>query len=211
MLKDNIFVTIWQNKRLRSLIFLLFWIAFIVYLFVEYAIPYEKQMANLTNNEVVENETVENEPELYFDDLKNSLLRYNFEYVYTVTTFEEKVIYKGIMLGNETSGYKESALGIEKYYLVGTQIYKDVLGEKILQANLSTNVYNGFLSIDHIMNLLEGKEYIKVDNQYDFQIEDVYVRIIVLEDNIAKIQITESSNNYLLEFSNVNEVKELNY
>lgn len=209
MLKDNI-NNLWQNKRARSAIFLLFWVAFIVYLFVAYAIPYEKEKANNTvTNEVLEDN--EGNEEIYFSDLKLSLLRYNFNYVYTVTTLDEKIIYKGTMLGNETTGYKESALGIEKYYLNGMQIYKDVLGEKVLQLDKTTNVYNSYLSVDYIMDLIEGKEAIINDNQYDFQIDSVYVKISIANDNIAKIEVIDGNNNYLLEFSNVNEVNELNY
>ena len=115
------------------------------------------------------------------------------------------------MIGNKTSGYKESSLGIEKYYVEGTNVYKEVLGERVLQSDKSTNVFDGYLSVDKIMDLLHDQEYIYEENHYDFQIDEVYVKIIVANDNIASIEINNASNNYLLEFSNVNEVEELNY
>ena len=208
---DNVFAYVWNNRRLRSLIFLIFWVIFIVFLFVKYAIPYEKSLANQTNNTTLEKEEETGETEITFLDLKNSLLRYNFEYIYTVTTPTEKIIYKGTMLANETIGYKESSMGIEKYYINGMQIYKDVLGERVLQADKNTDVYNGYLSVDKIMDLLTGQNYNYSDNQYDFQINEVYVKISVAEDNISKIEILNGNDNYLLEFSSVNEINSLNY
>lgn len=211
MLKNNnFFVEIWKNQRTRSVIFLLIWVIFIAFVFVWYAIPYERDKANYTSNEVVE-DIVDDNKDFYFEDLKNSLQRYNFNYVYTVTTLEGKVIYKGTMRGNETSGYKESVLGIEKYYVNGVQIYKDVLGERVLVTDKDTNVYNGYLSVDKIMELIQDEDYVQNGNEYVFQIGTVYVKINVANDNIATIEIIEGNSNYLLEFSNVNDVKELNY
>lgn len=205
------FAEIWHNKRTRSVIYLLGWLIFIIVLFVEFVIPYEKNQANnsASDNTVIVDE--EDNDDVYFEDLKNSLLRYNFNYVYTVNDLSGKTIYKGTMLGNETSGYKESSLGIEKYYLNGMQIYKEVLGERVLMSSQSVDVYNGYLSVDKIMELIVDKQYMKNENQYDFQIEEVYVKISVENDNINKIEITDGDSTYTLEFSNVNEIKELNY
>lgn len=210
MKNNNFFVEIWKNQRTRSAIFLFIWVIFIAFVFVWYAIPYERDKANYTSNEMVEDNVSESE-DVYFEDFKKSLQRYNFNYVYTVTTIEGKVIYKGTMRGNETIGYKESSLGIEKYYVNGVQIYKDVLGEKVLVTDKDINVYNGYLSVDKIMELIQGEEYIQNGNEYDFQIGDVYVKINVANDNIATIEVIEGNSNYLLEFSNVNEVDELDY
>ncbi|MBE6148677.1 MAG: hypothetical protein E7167_04260 [Firmicutes bacterium] len=207
----NFFVEIWQNQRTRSAIFLLFWVIFIGYVIINYAVPYERNKANNTTNDLVEDNPVEEDGSIYFEDLKNSLQRYNFDYVYTITTPLEKVIYKGTMLGNETVGYKESAMGIEKYYVKGVQIYKDVLGEKVLVTDKDVNVYNGLLSVDKIIELINNNEYTQSDNEYNFQIEALCVKISVAHENIAKIEIIDGNNNYLLEFSNVNEVEELNY
>ncbi|MBQ6840991.1 MAG: hypothetical protein IJO63_02620 [Bacilli bacterium] len=174
------------------------------------AIPYQKGNYN-SNNVLVDegnNEQTEIE-ELSFEDLKTSLLKYNFDYTYTVNTSEGKVIYKGTMLGNETIGYKESAQGIERYIVRGVKIYKNQLGEITEQYDKTVNVYNGYLSVDKIMELLEGKDYIQSDNQYDFQIDNVYVKILVSEYNISSIEIIEGDNSYLLQFDNVNEIKEL--
>ncbi|MBE6155868.1 MAG: hypothetical protein E7164_03820 [Firmicutes bacterium] len=211
MEKNNLLINLWQNKRVRAIIFLIFWIFFIVYVFAEFVSPYQKYLANQTNNTVSPEEDNEHSESIYFEDLKQSLLRYNFDYVYTVTSLDARVIYKGTMMGNETTGYKESVLGIEKYYLNGVQIYKDELGNRVLQEDKTTNVYNGYLSVDKIIELLEGQTYTKFDNEYRFQINGVYVKIVVANDNIARIEIIEGDNNYLLEFSNVNEIKELNY
>ena len=209
MKDNNFFVRFWKNQRSRSALFLLLWLVFIGYVIVTYAIPYEKGKVNNTNNEV--NVEEDYDEAIYFEDLKNSLQKYNFDYIYTVNINNEKIIYKGTMLGNETSGYKESVLGIEKYYIVGTQIYKEVLGERILVTDKDTNVYNGYLSIDKIMEMIFEKEYTKSENEYTFQIDAIYVKMRIANDNIVQIEIVDGNNNYLLEFSNVNEIKELNY
>jgi len=210
--KDNLIVKAFKNKKIRSVIFLTLWIIFIVFLFVKYAIPYEKIKANQTNN-TAGNEVLENEDDIVipFNDMKKSLLKYNFNYTYTVNDENGKVIYKGTMFGNETLGYKESQSGIEKYYVKGTEIYKEVLGDRVLVTDKSLNVYNNYLSVDYIMDMLTDAEYTYQDNQYGFQINDVYVKIVLGVDNIKKIEITDQNNNYLLEFSNVNEITELTY
>ncbi len=211
---DNFIVKIFKNEKSRSAIFLLFWIIFIVWIYVSVAIPYQKNLNkynNTINNEV---SNVVEGPEdelLLFQDYKGSLLKYNFDYVYTVNNYQGKTIYKGTMFGNETTGYKETASGIEKYLVRGTKIYKINMGEIIEQYNVSTNVYNGYLSVDRIMDLIEGVEYEQNDNQYTFQIESIYVKILVDEYNITSIEVVDGDSNYLLEFDNVNEIKELTY
>lgn len=208
-MKDS-FISIFQNKRLRSLIFLIFWLIFIFIVIFRYAIPYNKILNEYQNNNSENQDMVEEEPML-FEDLKNSLLRYNFKYVYTVSEGENKVIYNGTMMGNETVGYKESELGIQKYYVRGTQIYEMVVGENVLVEDKTTNVYDGFLSVDKIMEKIEVLEYTQNNNEYNFQTDDFYVKMVVNDDNITKIEIEVSNIKYLLEFSNINEVTELNY
>lgn len=210
--KSNFIVQMFKNKKIRSIIFLLIWTAFIVFLFVKYAIPYEKMKANKTNDNntiVVEDET-HNEG-ILFEDAKKSLLKYNFNYSYTVTNPNETIIYKGTMFGNQTKGYKESVGGIEKYHVKGTDIYKEVLEEEILVTDKTLNVYNNYLSVDYIMDMIADYECIIEDNKYTFQIDAVYVKIILGIDNIEQIEIIENDNSYLLEFSNVNEITELTY
>lgn len=166
---------------------------------------------NTTNNEVVNNTLENDEPlkKLTLEDMQKNLLKYNFNYKYTVNYNNEKTIYEGIMLVNETKGIKETVNGREEYYLKGKEIYKVVFGENVLVTDKTTSVYNNYLSVDHIMEMIADYEYTKVDNEYNFQIDEIYVKIVTGVDNIIKIEIIESNNSYLLEFSNVNKITAL--
>ena len=212
--KENIFIKIIKIPRVRYIFYLLLWVLFIWWVVIGVLRPGlasidQNNTVNNTDTNIVESEQIIEDAELRLETAKNNLLKYNFKYEYSVKTNENIVLYKGTMLGNETVGMKESVEGIFKYYLNGKEIYQEVLGERILVEDKTTFVYNNYLSVDHIMEMLFDIEYQNDGNEYTFQINEIYVKITLEGNNIAMIEITELNDSYVLKFSDVNLITSL--
>ena len=191
-----------KNTKLRTLIKLLLWILFFLYLLFEIIIPIQK-MTNYQKTQVEENNKVMN-----FADYKNDLIENNFNFKYTVVDNGQKSIYSGSLLKYEAVGYKETGDLIEKFYIKNGNVYRDILG------SLEPVDYDfedeNYLNVQFIFDKI-GNDYIYDNDIFTFENDDLYGKIYVDGKRINKIEIVHQNINYLLEFSNVGEIIKIDY
>ena len=137
--------------------------------------------------------------------MKNKLLNYNFEYKYTISINNEKIIYTGKYQNNENNGYKEENSGLTKYLINNEGTYQINLEEKTEITDLFDKINQNYITLEYIFNSIDNKEPIINEKTSELYYNLVEEQIIIKtdENNIKSIEIKNNNDDYLLEFSNI--------
>lgn len=187
---ENTFLRLLANKKIRQVIALLFWIAFILIVIFVIIKP------NLNNVQEPKNEKKEI-VKSYYDSYKNILISKNYDYKYDINKEGIHTIYEGKMENDIQTGYVESSLGINKYYFDQTGFY-NVLGEEKTLVE-KEEIFDTYLNIDYLISIMD--QYDEQEGIITFQKEGLYGKMYLVDDTL-KLEISENENNYLLEFYN---------
>lgn len=158
---------------------------------------------------IPQNETKEEIKELTIDE-KLSKLTDNYKYNYEITIGDITYIYNGSRMDLKESGYLQINDNYLYYYKDNNYTYEVKNGGLFQIDNLYSNIDSNYLDIEYIKNLIKDQEYIKEDNKYTYTLENIQIIIDTNEDNITSIQII-NENNYKLEYSDIGNIKEINY
>ena len=203
---DNKFLKLMANKKIRSSIYLFFWIVAIGIIYIVVIKPLENYSSDNTTNNTVTNETVNETVEITFEEKKQALLNNNYSYVFK---YNDSEVYKGDLLGNKTTGYFENSDGIKRYYIEDDKAYFvnfGVLSEAPYDERSRT-----FFNVYYIFDLIKDHYPIIVDNVYNYKIDDNYIKVTVDDENIKTIDISWDDDAYLLEFSNIGKITSIEY
>ena len=205
---DNNFLKIMANKRIRSAVYLLLWFIAIGIVYIVYLKPIEDYNKNHPKNSIneVSNITNEENNNITFEDMKNTLLNSNFAYVYK---YNNEVVYKGEILGTKSTGYRETNDGIIKYYLEDGKEYEVSFG--VLKETEYDLLFDTYFSVDYIFNLIKNYDSNEVENGMAFQNGSIYIKILDDNYNIKSIEILIDDDRYYLEFSKIGEINIINY
>lgn len=202
---DNKFLKIMANNKIRSIIFLSFWIIFIIIVcFIAGSISQKEN--NSINNNVVDNkiEEIKNDTKT-FSELKEELLKDNYSFTFTKTG-DNKVICKGDSLNKEKTGYKETNEGIIKYYINDDKYYYVENG--VLVETEKENIYEESFDLNIIFDKISNINPIINNDSYVFENETIYVKILLDDNHISSIEV---NNDIRLEFYNINKLEQINY
>ena len=203
---NNKFLKLMANKRIRSSIYLFFWIVAIGIIYIVVIKPLENYSSDNTTNNTVTNETVNETVEITFEEKKQALLNNNYSYVFKYNDLD---VYKGDLLDNKTTGYLENSEGLKRYYIEDENEYFVNFG--VLSETEYDEKFKTFFNISYIFNLIEDHYPIIVDNVYNYKIEENYIKVIVDDTNIKMIEISWDDNNYVLEFTNIGKINTIEY
>lgn len=197
--KDSFFTKVWNNKKFNSLIKLVLWIIIMTLLYVLIILPNQNVI-------IPKNENI-SEKSITFDDMKEDLLKYNFDFKYTYNLDNEKSIYYGTFYNDEALIYLENSEGLSKYYLKNGQVYLLNL-DNLLESDI---ILPKYFDLKDLFSLLVMENMQIIDGNFVFAISDIYVKILAKDNVIYQIEIKENDNNILLEFSNVNQKEKIDY
>ena len=204
---NNKFLKIMGNKKFRSVLYLFLWIILIGIIYIVVINPLENYSDD--NNNVIANETGEiNEEimEVTIEEKWQKLLNNNYSYVFKYNDVE---VYKGDLLNDKSTGYFENSDGIKRYIIDNKQEYFVNFG--ILSETSYDEKFDTFFNVSYIFNLIKDHFPIVVDNVYNYKIEDNYIKILVDDSNIKTIEVSWADNNYVLEFSSIGQIKNIEY
>lgn len=195
---DNTFVKLWENKRTHALICLILWIVFLLLILFILSFSNKNIQKNIPSNEI-KNDIIT------ISNMKNKLLNYNFEYKYTISINNEKIIYTGKYQNNENNGYKEENSGLTKYLINNEGTYQINLEEKTEITDLFDKINQNYITLEYIFNSIDNKEPIINEKTSELYYNLVEEQIIIKtdENNIKSIEIKNNNDDYLLEFSNI--------
>ena len=159
---------------------------------------------NLNNNQVVEEYLSQDT----FNKIKNTLLNSTYNYNYEISINDQKYIFNGNKNKEYEAGYKETSMGVIKYYVDASGIYEEKLNEKIPLTNLYENLDINYLNLENLLNILNDKDFILKENnldlKYEYNTDNIIYEIIISKDNIIKaINISNIDYNYNLVFNNI--------
>lgn len=191
----------WQTERGKAIVKLGLWLVFILALIIF-------ALVNKNDNTIIkENEETE-EKEVYefkkYDEMIESLLDSNYEFNYDIVINDTNYLFNGTKCNNEVLGYKESNMGIIKYY-ISDNTYQVVLKELVPIENLYENIDINYLDLNILFNNLN--EYLynieKNDNKrtITYKKDGYQVEVITNLDNITNINITVDNNTYNLSYN----------
>lgn len=196
------------NDRLRSLVFLVLWIVFIIMIciiFIKPASNYVRnQVPNENNNEV--NNLENTEKVITFADMQEKLLSKNYTYVYN---YNNEIVYKGDLLGKRSVGYEETTKGIKKYYIDDGHQYDVNFGT--LTEVTYEEVFKTFFDVEYLFNLIDNQNITTFDNKVNYQADDLSIIFTVANENIESIEVTKGQDYYYLTFSKIGQITEINY
>ncbi len=161
------------------------------------------------NDSKPQNEEKEEIKELTLDE-KLSKLTDNYKYNYEITIGEIIYTYNGSKMGLKESGYLQINDNYLYYYKDNNYTYEVKDGGLFQIDNLYSNIDANYLDIEYIKNLIKDYEYTNEDNVYTYNLENIQIIINTDKDNITSIQII-NENNYKLEYSDIGNIKEINY
>lgn len=197
---ESNFLKILENKRLSALIKLLLWGLFLLLIYLVIIIPGKSiSKENITKKEEPETKVIT------YKNMEEDLLKYNFSYVYTISSDDQKVIYTGNYNQNTNTGFKEKDGIITKYLIneQGTFIYE---GEDIVSIDtIYENINEDYLNLNNIFNIINNLDY-EVNEEDELLIfnnnEEIYY-LTIDNDKIKSIEIHHSNEIYKLEFDNI--------
>ena len=203
---NNKFLKLMANKKIRSSIYLFFWIVAIGIIYIVVIKPLENYSSDNTTNNTVANEIVNETVEITFEEKKKALIKNNYSYVFKYNDLD---VYKGDLLDNKTTGYLENSEGLKRYYIEDENEYFVNFG--VLSETEYDEKFKTFFNISYLFNLIEDHYPIIVDNVYNYKIEENYIKVIVDDTNIKMIEISWDDNNYVLEFTNIGKINTIEY
>lgn len=191
----------WQTERGKAIVKLGLWLVFILALIIFALVNKNDNTINKENEETEEKEVYEFKK---YDEMIESLLDSNYEFNYDIVINDTNYLFNGTKCNNEVLGYKESNMGIIKYY-ISDNTYQVVLKELVPIENLYENIDINYLDLNILFNNLN--EYLynieKNDNKrtITYKKDGYQVEIITNLDNITNINITVDNNTYNLSYN----------
>lgn len=193
-----------SNNKTSAYIQLGIGIVFIIILVVLVKVNGVKRDENIPQNK-----TKEEINELTIEEKLNKITD-NYKYNYEITIGDITYTYNGSKMGLKESGYLQINDNYLYYYKDNNYTYEVKDGGLFQIDNLYSNIDKNYIDIEYIKNLIKDKEYTKEDNVYTYNLENIQIIINTSEDNITSIQII-NENNYKLEYSDIGNIKEINY
>lgn len=191
----------WQTERGKAIAKLGLWLVFILALIIFALVNKNDNTINKENEETEEKEVYEFKK---YDEMIESLLDSNYEFNYDIVINDTNYLFNGTKCNNEVLGYKESNMGIIKYY-ISDNTYQVVLKELVPIENLYKNIDINYLDLNILFNNLN--EYLynieKNDNKrtITYKKDGYQVEVITNLDNITNINITVDNNTYNLSYN----------
>lgn len=191
----------WQTERGKAIVKLGLWLVFILALIIFALVNKNDNTINKENEETEEKEVYEFKK---YDEMIESLLDSNYEFNYDIVINDTNYLFNGTKCNNEILGYKESNMGIIKYY-ISDNTYQVVLKELVPIENLYENIDINYLDLNILFNNLN--EYLynieKNDNKrtITYKKDGYQVEVITNLDNITNINITVDNNIYNLSYN----------
>lgn len=191
----------WQTERGKAIVKLGLWLVFILALIIFALVNKNDNTINKENEETEEKEVYEFKK---YDEMIESLLDSNYEFNYDIVINDINYLFNGTKCNNEVLGYKESNMGIIKYY-ISDNTYQVVLKELVPIENLYENIDINYLDLNILFNNLN--EYLynieKNDNKrtITYKKDGYQVEVITNLDNITNINITVDNNTYNLSYN----------
>jgi hypothetical protein len=185
------------------------WLIFIIILVVVLTTKeYQSDKEQLENNEQATTEVEETATFKSYDEMINSLLSSNYNYIYTIENNDSKIQFSGTKCNNNYYGYKETTDGILKYSIKDNKYYKETINGEEEINNLYEGIDSSFLNLSNLFENLKNFLYNTQDLEnirtitYD---KDGYNVVVSTNlDNIESINITNASTIYELKFNNIN-------
>lgn len=191
----------WQTERGKAIVKLGLWLVFILALIIFALVNKNDNTINKENEGTEEKEVYEFKK---YDEMIESLLDSNYEFNYDIVINDTNYLFNGTKCNNEVLGYKESNMGIIKYY-ISDNTYQVVLKELVPIENLYENIDINYLDLNILFNNLN--EYLynieKNDNKrtITYKKDGYQVEVITNLDNITNINITVDNNTYNLSYN----------
>lgn len=194
----------WQTERGKSLIKLGLWLIFILAIIIFAYTNKNDETVNNENKEIEEKETYEFKK---YDEMIDSLLNSNYEFNYDIVIDDNNYLFNGTKCNNEVLGYKESNMGIVKYY-ISDNTYQVILKDLVPIENLYENIDTNYLDLNILFNNLNEYLY-NIEKNEDTRVitykkEGYQVKVTTNLDNVTNINIVVDNNTYNLSYNVVN-------
>ena len=191
----------WQTERGKSLIKLGLWLIFILAIIIFAYTNKNDETVNNENKEIEEKETYEFKK---YDEMIDSLLNSNYEFNYDIVIDDNNYLFNGTKCNNEVLGYKESNMGIVKYY-ISDNTYQVILKDLVPIENLYENIDTNYLDLNILFNNLNEYLY-NIEKNEDTRVitykkEGYQVKVTTNLDNVTNINIVVDNNTYNLSYN----------
>ena len=191
----------WQTERGKSLIKLGLWLIFILAIIIFAYTNKNDETVNNENKEIEEKETYEFKK---YDEMIDSLLNSNYEFNYDIVIDDNNYLFNGTKCNNEVLGYKESNMGIIKYY-ISDNTYQVILKDLVPIENLYENIDTNYLDLNILFNNLNEYLY-NIEKNEDTRVitykkEGYQVKVTTNLDNVTNINIVVDNNTYNLSYN----------
>lgn len=191
----------WQTERGKSLIKLGLWLIFILAIIIFAYTNKNDETVNNVNKEIEEKETYEFKK---YDEMIDSLLNSNYEFNYDIVIDKNNYLFNGTKCNNEVLGYKESNMGIVKYY-ISDNTYQVILNNLVPIENLYENIDTNYLDLNILFNNLNEYLY-NIEKNEDTRVitykkEGYQVKVTTNLDNVTNINIVVDNNTYNLSYN----------
>ncbi len=191
----------WQTERGKSLIKLGLWLIFILAIIIFTYTNKNDETVNNENKEIEEKETYEFKK---YDEMIDSLLNSNYEFNYDIVIDDNNYLFNGTKCNNEVLGYKESNMGIVKYY-ISDNTYQVILKDLVPIENLYENIDTNYLDLNILFNNLNEYLY-NIEKNEDTRVitykkEGYQVEVTTNLDNVTNINIVVDNNTYNLSYN----------
>ena len=191
----------WQTERGKSLIKLGLWLIFILAIIIFAYTNKNDETVNNENKEIEEKETYEFKK---YDEMIDSLLNSNYEFNYDIVIDDNNYLFNGTKCNNEVLGYKESNMGIVKYY-ISDNTYQVILKDLVPIENLYENIDTNYLDLNILFNNLNEYLY-NIEKNEDTRVitykkEGYQVEVTTNLDNVTNINIVVDNNTYNLSYN----------
>lgn len=195
------FKTAWSDPRKRAGIKLLGYLFFFIILFLFAAITSNMNKYKTTTSQTTKTTITIDK----YNEKQKSLLtnKYSINYVININNIEYKI--NGTIENNIVNGYLETPTGIKKIVFKENNLYEINNEQEIL---LENELNKNLIDLEYIINLIKQNSAIISDKEdkktYNYNIDNLGLNIIVTtnEENISQINITETTNTYILNFDN---------
>jgi len=202
------------NEKIGSIIKLGLWLIFIIILFLLSNFSDKKEIKHITDIKDNINE------KLSYDEILNNLNN-NFEYEYFIRIGNNEYNYVGKRLEKENGFIQESGFCTKKiddnnnelfnYYIDNGYTYKVENGGLDKIDTIYEGINENYVEINKIKDIIKNKEYVVENNIYSYNIDEINLKIYIIEDSINKIEINTNEDNYILTFGNIGLVKDIKY
>ena len=202
-MKDKNF---WKTDKGNSLIKLVLWLLFVLFLVMVFAFN-ENKIEKNEEEKKVEEQVVETEIFKPYDEMQKNILSNGYQYTYEIIGTDFKFTYTGSVCNNKNIGFKESNAEIIKYFIKDGMHYQVKLDTLEQINNLYENIDSSFLDINLLFNNLKNNLY-KVIKSGDtrtinYNKDGYQVSVNTSLDNITQINIESDNIKYNLYFANI--------